>query len=85
MKYAHVFHDEETNDFKGTNIIEHEILVGDARPIRRPQYRTPFALRDEMKAQVENVTEGRGKTELLPLDVAGHPGSQTEPGWKAKI
>ena len=55
LKYAHVFHDEETNDFKGTNIIEHEILVGDARPIRRPQYRTPFALRDEMKAQVENM------------------------------
>jgi hypothetical protein len=22
-KYAHVFHDEETNDFPGTNIVEH--------------------------------------------------------------
>ena len=55
LKYAQVFHDEETNDFKGTNIVEHEILVGDARPIRRPQYCTPFALRDDMKAQVENM------------------------------
>ena len=55
LKYAHVFHDEETNDFKGTDIIEHQIPVGDARPIRMPQYRTPFALRDEMKAQVENL------------------------------
>ena len=35
---------------KGTNFIEHEILVGDAQPIRRPPYRTPFALRGEMKA-----------------------------------
>jgi hypothetical protein len=41
LKYAHVFHDEETNDFKGTNFMEHEIPIGDARPIRRPQYRTP--------------------------------------------
>ena len=37
MKYAHVFHDEETNDFKSTDIIEHQILVGDAGPIMRPQ------------------------------------------------
>ena len=55
MKYSHVFHNNETNDFKGTDIIVHQILVGDARPIRRTQYRTPFALRDEMKAQVENM------------------------------
>jgi len=32
LKYAHLFHDDETNDFKGTNIIEHEIPVGDAGP-----------------------------------------------------
>ena len=33
-KYAHVFHDEEFNDFKETKAIEHQILVGDAKPIR---------------------------------------------------
>jgi len=55
QKYAHVFHDEGTNDFKGTDVIEHEILVGDARPIRRPPYRTPYALRDEMKVQIEDM------------------------------
>ena len=54
MKYAHVFHDEETNDFKGTVVIVHEILVGDAKPIRRPPYRTPYALLGEMRAQIEN-------------------------------
>jgi hypothetical protein len=35
-KYAHVFHDEDTNDFKATHVTEHQILVGDARPIRKP-------------------------------------------------
>jgi len=36
MKYARRFHDEETNDFKGTTVTEHEIPIGDARPIRHP-------------------------------------------------
>ena len=52
-----VLQDEETNDFKGTNVIEHEIPIGDARPIRRPQYRTPYALRKEMQTQVENMLD----------------------------
>ena len=49
LKYAHVFHDEETNDFKGTNVIEHEIPIADVRPIRRPQYRTPTPLGKKCK------------------------------------
>jgi hypothetical protein len=55
VKYAHIFHDEETNDFKGTTVIEHEIQVGDAQPIRRPPYRTPYALREEMERQVQDM------------------------------
>jgi hypothetical protein len=55
QKYAYVFHDEETNDFRSTNVIEHHIFLEDNKPIRRPQYKTPFALKDEMKAQVENM------------------------------
>jgi hypothetical protein len=57
IKYAHVFHDQGTNDFKGTNVIEHEIRMEDARPIRRPQYRTPYALRQEMETQVQNMLD----------------------------
>jgi hypothetical protein len=49
LRYAHLFHDEDSNDFKGINVIEHKILTGDARPIKRPQYRVPYALRGEMK------------------------------------
>ena len=53
-KYAHVFRDEESNDFKETIVIEHQTLVGDANRIRRPPYRTPYALREEMQTQVQN-------------------------------
>jgi len=55
VKYAHVFHDEELNDFKATNIVEYEIPVGDTTPIRRLSYKTPFALRDEMDTQVKKM------------------------------
>jgi hypothetical protein len=27
LKYAHVFHDEDTNDFNGTDIIENQMIV----------------------------------------------------------
>jgi hypothetical protein len=54
-RYAHLFHDEESNEFEATNVVEHQIILTDETPIRRPQYRTPFALRDEMKSQVENM------------------------------
>jgi len=57
MKYAYIFHDEETNDFKGTTVIEHEIPIGNARPIRRPPYRTPYALRVEMEQQVHKMLQ----------------------------
>jgi len=55
LKYAHVFHDD-TNHFKATNARK-EIPIGDERPIRRPQYRSPYALRQEMQAQVEKMLE----------------------------
>jgi len=52
-KYAHVFRDEDSNDFKGTDVIEHQIVLEDTRPIRKTQYRVPYALRGEMKTQVK--------------------------------
>jgi len=42
LKYAHVFHDEESNDFKAIDVVEHEINLNDPTPVRRPQYRTPL-------------------------------------------
>jgi len=29
IKYTHFFHDENENDFKCTNVVEHQIQVGD--------------------------------------------------------
>jgi len=57
MKYAHVFHDEESNDFKSTDVIEHQIVLEVTRPIRKSQYRIPYALRDEMKPQVNKMLD----------------------------
>ena len=51
LKYAHLFRDDETNDFKGTNIIEHEIPVGEARPLIR-LISNPYAIRDEIKTKI---------------------------------
>jgi hypothetical protein len=47
--YAHIFHDEQTNEFKGTDVVEYQILVENVRPIKKPQYRVPYSLREEMK------------------------------------
>jgi len=57
IKYAQIFNDEESSDFKGITVIEHHIPVGDAQPIRRPQYRTPYALRGEMEQQVQKMLQ----------------------------
>ena len=57
QKYAHVFYDEETNDFNSTDVIEHKIVVTDPTPIRRPQYRTPYELRGEMECQVNDMLQ----------------------------
>jgi len=39
--YAHVFHDENENDFKCRIVVEHQLQVGDTKPITKPPYRTP--------------------------------------------
>jgi hypothetical protein len=54
-RYAHVFHDEEPNDFKGTGVVQHKIETGDALPIRKAPYRVPFALRQEVDNQIQDM------------------------------
>jgi hypothetical protein len=56
-KYRHVFHVDGCNDFRGTDLIEHQIVSGEAKPIRKPPYRIPFALRKEMDKQVQDMLE----------------------------
>jgi hypothetical protein len=55
VKYQGIFYVEGSNDFKGTDLVEHRIVTGDVRPIKKRPYQVPFALRDEMKAQVESM------------------------------
>lgn len=54
-RYAHVFHDEERNDFKSTDVVQHRIETGDALPIRKAPYRIPFALRQEVDDQMQDM------------------------------
>jgi hypothetical protein len=52
-----MFSTTKTNDFKGTDIVEYQIPIGDAPPIRRHQYSTPYALGEEMQTQVQDMLE----------------------------
>jgi len=85
LKYAHVFHDEGTNDFKGKDI-EHQIILHNVPPIRIPQYQTPYALREEMKSQIEKMLEkGAIKEGNSPWSVPANLVKKEEPRWQAQI
>jgi len=56
-QYRHVFHDEDKAEFKGADLVEQRIITGDAKPIRKAQYRVPYALRDEMEGQVRAMLQ----------------------------
>jgi len=58
-KYMNVFHDYEDNQFKSTDLIEHRIVTGDAKPIRKAPYRVPFSLRGDGKAGQRYAAERR--------------------------
>lgn len=57
IEYARVFHDAETNYFKGTDLVENKIMVGDSQPISKPQYRVPYSQRDEIKTQIQQTLD----------------------------
>ena len=57
FKYAGIFHDDESNGFKSTNMVVHKIETGDATPIKKAPYKTPFALREEMNRQVQSMLD----------------------------
>ena len=57
IKYAGIFHDDEDNDFKSTNVVVHKIETGDATPIKMTPYKTPFSLRREMNRHVQKMLD----------------------------
>jgi hypothetical protein len=54
-KYRHVFHEESSHDFPGTNLVEHRIVTGDTRPLRKSPYRVTFTLRKEIENPVQEM------------------------------
>jgi hypothetical protein len=44
-RYDHIFHDDGNNNFKIMHLVEQKMIItGNAQPIRKAQYRVPFAL-----------------------------------------
>jgi hypothetical protein len=54
-RYSHVFHLDENSPLKGTDLVKHQIVTGDTRPIRKAPYRVHFALRQKMETQVKDM------------------------------
>jgi hypothetical protein len=54
-RYNHLFHLDENSPFKGTDLVEHQIVKSDARTSRKAPYRVPFALRQEMETHVKDM------------------------------
>jgi hypothetical protein len=55
FRYRNIFHVLGTNDFKGTDLIEHRIVTGNVKSIEKKPYRVPYALREEMYTQVKDM------------------------------
>jgi hypothetical protein len=54
-RYSHEFHLDENSPFKGTDLVEHHLVTGDTRPIRKGPYSVPYALLQEMETQVKDM------------------------------
>jgi hypothetical protein len=57
LKYQDLFKKTEDGTIPYTGYGSHEIRTGDARPVKKQPYRVPYALRDEMKRQIEEMKE----------------------------
>lgn len=55
VNYRRIFHEEWSDDFQNSGFAEHKIVTADAKLIRQSPYRVPFALRNEMEDQVQNM------------------------------
>ena len=45
---------EEMGDYAG---VEHEIEMGDAKPVKQKSYRAAFKIREEQKRQIKNMVD----------------------------
>jgi hypothetical protein len=56
-EYIDLFSDDDTGRLSCTTKGCHEIRTGDALPIKKNPYRVPYALKDEMKRQLDTILE----------------------------
>jgi hypothetical protein len=77
VKYAHVFHDEELNDFKATNVVEYEIPVGDSTHIRRPLIRRHSRLGTRWTHKLRKCCDKGLYGKATPL-------GQLQPSWSQR-
>jgi hypothetical protein len=56
-EYLDLFCNEETGVLPSTTKGRHEIRTGDALPIKKNPYRVPYALRGEMKRQLDEMMD----------------------------
>ena len=73
-KFRQVFQHDDDAEFKGTDLVEHRIIRGDAKPFRKAPYRVPYALREEMETQVRDMLK------MVSLNPAFYPG-RLRPSW----
>jgi hypothetical protein len=57
LDYQDLFKKTEDGIIPRTDLGLHAIDTGDARPVKRNPYRIPYALRDELRNQVEEMVK----------------------------
>jgi hypothetical protein len=57
LKYQNLFKKTQNGIIPCTSYGHHEIKTGDAAPVKKQPYRVPYALRDEMRRQLEEMKE----------------------------
>jgi hypothetical protein len=65
MEYQDLFKKPTDGKVPCTTFGEHEIRTGDAKPVKRQQYRRPYALREEMRRQLDEMKERGVITEAI--------------------
>jgi hypothetical protein len=82
--YIDLFKDE-TGRLRCTNKSYHEIRTGDAVPIKKNVYKVPYALRDEMKQQLDNMVAKGVITPCASPWAARHFGTQKVRGRHPQV
>ena len=86
IKDAGIFHDDKDNDFKSTNVAVHKFETGNATPIKKAPYKTPFALREEMNRQVQKMVDKMcNKSKPFSLVIASSISAEEIREWNPEI